>query len=73
MFFVIYNYTFFRLKKGPTGMVGAFDTSSVSDTSLPAAIAFCQRCESLSCGVIELRVVSEIVLELRQSLLNNQW
>ena len=54
-------------------MVGAFDTSSVSDTSLPAAIAFCQRCESLSCGVIELRVVSEIVLELRQSLLNNQW
>ena len=46
---------------GPTGMVGAFDTSSVSDTSLPAAIAFCQRCESrssASLGVIELRVVS---------------
>ena len=61
---------------GPTGIVGGFDTSSLSISSLTKAIEFCLSCEekdSASRGLIKLRIVSQVLLDVRTALLNDAW
>jgi hypothetical protein len=61
---------------GPSGVVGNFDISSVSSSSLTKAIDFCFECEtrdSASQALIELRNISQILLDLRSNLLNDSW